>query len=361
MQLLEACQNSKRFLHNLISCFQDAVLVTDPEGHILMTNSRVKPVLGYDPDEIENRELSLIFTPEDLTFLYPNLLGLGQKGEPFEGEVLLLKQSGERFFAHMVFRSAHDPALDRCFNFVSIRDIHTQKQLEKASMGCNYDHLVMIANGVAHELRNPLTGIGGFVNRLYERCQAVQDHGEYYSHIVNNLKRIERIVEKVDLLAGLPSPTFQMEDMGDLILDALVPYQSIMKKRRIALNAHVEPVRLKLDKEQIIRVFSILMDNALDAVSGRGTITIHVLTRNNTCQVEFADNGPGIRPEDLPFVFNPFFSTKADGAGMDLAIVKRIVESHGGTIQVRSENGSGTMFILHYPMERRRPIRISRL
>ncbi|MBW2168958.1 MAG: hypothetical protein JRG69_06820, partial [Deltaproteobacteria bacterium] len=73
------------------------------------------------------------------------------------------------------------------------------------------------------------------------------------------------------------------------------------------------------------------------------------------------DAGSGISPENLPFIFNPFFSTKADRAGIDLPVVKRIMESHGGQIEVSSKPEEGTTFVLQFPLERRRSIRISRL
>ena len=99
----------------------------------------------------------------------------------------------------------------------------------------------------------------------------------------------------------------------------------------------------------------------MDALNGDGGIRIEDSVNDNICEIEFSDTGPGISPEDLPFIFNPFFSTKADGAGIDLSIVKRIVESHGGNIRVQSEEGRGAIFVLRFPLERRRAIRISRV
>ena len=73
------------------------------------------------------------------------------------------------------------------------------------------------------------------------------------------------------------------------------------------------------------------------------------------------DTGSGISPGDLPYIFNPFFSTKINGAGIDLAVVKRIMDSHGGQVEVASKQGEGTTFLLLFPLERRRLTRISRL
>ena len=361
MELLDACHNSQLFLQNLMCCFQGVILVTDADGNILMTNEAVESILGYTPHELNNKNLSLIFAPEDLSYLYPNLLQLGRKSQPFHGEVLLVKKNGVSFFAFIVFRSFNDHSLNKSFNFICIRDIDAQKRLEKASAETNHEDLVKVANGVAHELRNPLMGIGGFVKRLYDKCNAVHEHGDYYDHIITNLKKIETIVRKVEFLAKLPKPSFTMENMKDLIQKAIQPYLPILEKRKINLKTPVDPTILKMDKDLIIRVFAILTDNALDALPDGGDIVIHDATNNNHCEIEFSDTGRGISVEDLPFIFNPFFSTKADGAGIDLAVVKRIMESHGGSVKVRSEEGRGTGFILQFPLERRRAIRISRI
>ncbi len=361
MELLEACHDSPLFLRNLMACFQEVILVTDGEGNILMANEAAEAILGYAPHELNNKNLSLIFTPEDLTYFYPNLLELTRKGESFQGEVLLVKNDKVRFFAFITLRPFDDHRLGKSLNFVCIRDIHAQKQLEITSAETNYEDLVKVANGVAHELRNPLVGIGGFVKRLSDKCNAVPEHAEYYDRIIRNVKKIEIIVRKVELLAKLPKPSFRMEDMRAIIEKGVQPYLSVLEKRKIDLKTLVDRATLKLDGELIIRIFSILIENALDAMPGGGSIVVHGVTNENHYKIAFSDTGRGISSEDLPFIFNPFFSTKADGAGIDLSVVKRIVERHGGSIKVRSEEGRGASFTLRFPLERRRAIRNSRI
>ncbi len=361
MELLDVCHNSQLFLQNLMCCFQEVILVTDADGNILMTNEAVESILGYTPHELNDKNLSLIFTPEDQIYLYPNLLQLARKSEPFQGEVLLIKKNGVSFFAFIVFRSFNDHSLKKSFNFICIRDIDAQKQLEKASAEANHEDLVKVANGVAHELRNPLMGIGGFVKRLHDKCNAVHEHGDYYDHIITNLKKIETIVRKVEFMAKLPKPSFKMENMKELIEKAIQPYLPMLETRKINLKTPVDPTLLKMDGKLVIRVLSILMDNALDALPNGGNIVIYSATNSHHCEIEFSDTGRGISTEDLPFIFNPFFSTKADGAGIDLAVVKRIMESHGGSVGVISEEGRGASFILRFPLERRRAIRITRI
>ncbi|MBP8645619.1 MAG: hypothetical protein KBH99_05810, partial [Syntrophobacteraceae bacterium] len=105
------------------------------------------------------------------------------------------------------------------------------------------------------------------------------------------------------------------------------------------------------------RVFSILLDNSLAALPHGGRVLVEGEADGTIFTVRFTDNGTGISPEHLPYIFNPFFSTKADGVGIDLALVKRIIEIHNGSVGVKSKVGDGTTFFLQLPLERRRPIR----
>ena len=344
-----------------MACFQEVVLVADTDGKVLMANKAVEPLLGYTPHEMGDKNLSVIFTPEDQEYFYPNLLRLGRKRMPFQGEALLLTKNHARFFAFIVLRSFHDSTLNQSFIFLSIRDIHAQKEIEKTASETNYEDLVKVANGVAHELRNPLVGIGGFVKRLYDKCNAVQEHAEYYDHIIRNLRKIEIIVKKVEFLAKLPRPSLNMENLKTAVEEGVRPYLPVLEKRSIGVEMLLSGVMLKLDRGLIARVFSILTENAMDALNGGGGIRVEDSVNDHFCEIEFSDTGPGISSEDLPFIFNPFFSTKAEGAGIDLSIVKRIVESHGGSIRVHSEEGRGATFMLQFPLERRRAIRISRV
>ena len=203
--------------------------------------------------------------------------------------------------------------------------------------------------------------IGGFANRLYKSCRANPDHDKYYDYINNNLIKIEDLVKKVEIFARLPKPCFTQESIRELIEKALRPYLQQIEERNIDLNISIDVVILFVDTGLFIRAFSILIDNALDALSEGGKILIHSETEHNQCKIYVTDTGSGISPEDIPYIFNPFFSTKPDGAGIDLAVVKRIMNIHGGHVAVTSKQGEGTTFSLLFPLERRRSIRISSL
>ncbi|MBW1896557.1 MAG: hypothetical protein JRI47_05825 [Deltaproteobacteria bacterium] len=104
-----------------------------------------------------------------------------------------------------------------------------------------------------------------------------------------------------------------------------------------------------------------LIENALFALSPKGSLLISSRSEDAQCKVDVSDTGSGIAPENLAYIFKPFFSTKSDGTGLDLAVLKRIVEVHGGKVEVQSKLDEGTTFSLVFPLERRRRIRVGLL
>ncbi len=361
MDLLEACCDSRELLDEIMACIKDAIIIADLKGHILFASPVVKKVLGYESTELEGGNLSVIFTPEDLHHFYPNLLHMAHKDMPFEGELMLLRKNGTRFFAFIVFKSYFAPSQDRAIIAACIQDIDKEKQLEKTFRESHYEDLVQIANGIAHEIRNPLMGIGGFINRLFKSEPDIHDRKKYYDYIINNLKKIEDLVRKVDFFASLPRPSLSEESIEELLEKALEPFQQEIEDRGIDLNIKMERMFLIVDHELITSVFSILIANALDAISDEGKITIHNETTAIHCKIYISDTGSGILPKDISHIFNPFFSTKPDGAGIDLATAKRIMDNHGGRIEVASKKGEGTTFTLQFSLEKRKPLRICSL
>jgi PAS domain S-box-containing protein len=361
MDLVKACSASTQLLETVLASVQHAIVVADLEGNILYANPSVQGVFGFSPDELASKRLSVLFTPEDLTYLYPNLLYMARKDRSFNGELMLQGKDETRLFAFVVFKPFYDRDQDRTIIVICIQDIDRRKRLEKAFKETPYDDLVKVADGIAHELRNPLVAIGGYVRRLYKSAGDNHDHEKYYQYILKNLRRIEDIVKKVEFFAQLPKPSWKRESMSEVIEEAIKPYVQQVEGDAVDFRITTEDVTFPMDKELVVIALSTLVENALVALSDGGEIRIRNEARDNQCRVDVSDTGSGIAPENLAYIFNPFFSTKSDGAGLDLAVLKRIMESHGGSVNVKSKQGEGTTFSLVFPLERRRPIRVARL
>ena len=361
MDLLRACCSSPHLLGAVLSTIRHVIIVIDDKGNILLANKAVEKVFGITTDDLSGKNLSVIFTPEDLPHLYPNLLFMAGKDKSFEGELTLVRADETRFFAFMVFRPYLDPSQDNPLIVVCIHDIDQRKNPEEGLRGTHYEDLVKIADGIAHELRNPLVGIGGAAKRLYGACTKSENNEKYYDRIVNNVRRLEGLVENVEYFAHLPKPSLKKESIRELMHIAMSPYMEQVEAQAVHMTDKTQDTLLHIDKSLVVRAFSILIGNALDAMFQGGELTLFSEISNNECRVYVRDTGTGISPEDIPYIFNPFFRTKPTGIGIDLAVVKRIMKRHGGRVEATSSPEEGTTFLLAFPLERRRPIRVSPL
>lgn len=357
MELPSNLSGSPHLLSQVLGALTHAVILADLGGTVLYLNPQAEKLLGCQADLAQGQALSRFFMPDDQDFLYPNLLHLAGQGQAFRGELLLRNQEGQGFFAFLSLDQVPPAPGQGPLILMGLEDIDHQKKLEKILGKANYDDLLTIANSIAHELRNPLTGIGGFVNRLYKSCRISMDHDQYYKYIISNLNRIELLVRKVNDLVALHDPALAEESIRAVVDEALRARGDQIARRQITVQTQVEDLRLTLDRQQMQRGLAILIDNALEFTPRGGAIHIEARQEDNRCRLTFRDSGQGISPQDLPFIFNPFFSTKADGLGIDLAVLKRIVQAHGGSVQAQSQPGQGATFLLDLPLERRRAIR----
>ncbi|MHC1725713.1 MAG: nitrogen regulation protein NR(II) [Syntrophobacteraceae bacterium] len=361
MELLESGCRSCEFWSGMLISVQQCVLITDSEGRVLFANKAAGKTFGCSLSEMQGLHLSQFITPEDIEHLFPNLLYIAQKGNTFRGEIMLTRKDESRFIAHLSLQPHVEPKSGETLFFLCIEDIQKQKEMERRFTRSYYPDLIKIAEGIAHEIRNPLVGIGGFGQRLFKVCSNDPDTHTYFEHMMRNVKKIENLIQKVEFFAKLPKPMMEKTVLSDVVGNVVEGCRAKLEARTITVSLEVENVELCIDRDLIARALSIFIENAMDAISAGGNIKVGAAVDEDQAIIFVLDNGKGISEEDLPYIFNPFFSTKSDGAGIDLAIVKRIAESHGGTVDVKSALHEGTTFFLKLPIEKRRTIRSYRL
>jgi PAS domain S-box-containing protein len=350
---------SEDLCQKLVTSLQSAVIVTDRNGKIHAANPLTEDVFGYTPENLVGKDLFFLFTPEDQDFLYPNLLFLAERGEVFEDEVMLLRRSKVRFFARIRVCGHRDQGRD--VNFFSVTDIDKTKNMEKVFNQAGYEDLIRLANGVAHGIRNPLLGVGGFLRKLNKSCAVTVEDEQYFSLINSNLKKIESIVEKVGLFSGMPAPMLARTSFKRILEGVVAEFDAQVRATGCELTIDASDEKLMADPVLLNRAVSILVENSLEACPDNPRIQIRAGIKNKLHRIMVRDNGQGISSRDLPYIFHPFFSTKPGGAGIDLVILKRIVENHHGKVTVESQKDIGTTFYIDLPRERRKKIRTSLL
>ncbi|MBA5865543.1 MAG: hypothetical protein GDA67_02475 [Nitrospira sp. CR1.3] len=222
--------------------------------------------------------------------------------------------------------------------------------------------LETIAGGFAHEIRNPLTSIKTFIQLAPERKDDPDFIREFSRIVLDDVYRIERLIEEILDYARYMEPKLTEEDVNDIVSSCLYFIDVKADSRGIKIEKELasDLPRVMLDRQQIKQVFLNLFLNALDAMGGRGG-SLRVRTRTLVkpggklwVQVETEDTGEGIQEGNLEHIFDPFFTTKHEsgeheGTGLGLTIVHQIIQEHRGEIQVQSAQGKGTTFFVNLP------------
>jgi signal transduction histidine kinase len=213
-----------------------------------------------------------------------------------------------------------------------------------------------LASGVGHELRNPLNVIR---NCAYLLNEAVTEKGD--EEAANTLKVLDKqidIANKIvtDLLdfTRITPPSPDRVDLKTVINESL-SWITVPEHVTIHTNLNGHPMKVRTDAEQISRVFTNIISNAIQAMNGKdGELNIDTGTDDEDVWIKFQDNGCGIPEENFDKIFEPLFTTKPKGIGLGLAITKRLIEQNGGKIELASKSGQGTTFTVKLPLEKRR-------
>ncbi|MFH0926061.1 MAG: ATP-binding protein [bacterium] len=213
-----------------------------------------------------------------------------------------------------------------------------------------------MAANVAHEIRNPLVTIGGFARRLNKTLNDKEPEGRYSNIIVNEVTRLENLVQDVLSFSKETPPSCEEHNINELLEDTLRLFSEDFKENRVEiikkLFTTLPPV--SVDSKQLKQVFTNLLYNALYVMPNGGQLWIKTYLINEELKqkvvIEIGDTGGGIPLEVIDNIFNPFFTTKSTGTGLGLALARKIVENHGGTIEVDNRVGEGVNFIIKLMM-----------
>jgi len=213
-----------------------------------------------------------------------------------------------------------------------------------------------VARRIAHEIKNPLTPIQLSAQRLRRRyLKRFAEGDEVFDQctalIIRSVEELKTLVNEFNNFARLPAAHPVTGDLNAVIREAFTLYGEAHRGVTFSFRPDPSLPQIQLDRDQIKRVMINLLDNAVAALEGKGTVDI-VTSYNPELRLvicEVADNGHGIAPEDRSRLFEPYFSTKDSGTGLGLAIVNTIITDHQGYVRVRDNSPRGTRFIFELP------------
>ncbi|MDF9409335.1 MAG: Sensor histidine kinase YycG [Pelotomaculum sp. PtaB.Bin013] len=342
-QTISALSREKGKIENILTNMTEGVLAVDSSGQVILANEAVSRTLRVDPAEVLERPVSALSCCPGLAGLFSEVV---LSGEPCSAEFEV--NEGKTFIiAHL---APLRESVGGSYGVVGVlQDITELRKLELLRRD-------FVAN-VSHELRTPLTSIQGFLEALMDgTIDESQPRDRYLKVIHQETLRLNRLIHDLLDLAIIESGKMRWElnpiDVSDLVARVHLKLKPQIERQQVKVNQDV-PVDLSLmlgNEDRIEQVLTNLLENAVRYSPPGGAITVKAVEEAGKITVEVADQGPGIPPEDLPYIWERFHrveksrSRNLGGTGLGLAIVKQIIEAHGGRVEVRSEVGQGSNF-----------------
>jgi PAS domain S-box-containing protein len=349
-------KQQEEFRSRLLEGFPDLILVVDLEERYTFVSSRAQTLLGYRPEEMLGKKISEMENHSpDLVSLYQTLVSGDQAFGAAEFGTLHRDGNGR------TMRAAGSQLVDGegkiSGAIFSLRDITIERKLEQqiveserlAAMGA-------MIGGVAHELNNPLTSILG-VSELLQDTETNETSRKQLGMLQQQARRAAEIVQNLTYFSRPPAPGKSRINLVEVVERTLNLHAYSLRKNNITVDFLKEtgiPYALG-DPHQLMQVFLNLIVNAEQAIRelrDRGTLRIRLGKGDKTVWVSFHDDGAGILKENLPSIFDPFYTTKRPGrgTGLGLSICKSVMKEHNGTVEAANTPEGGAVFTVTLPV-----------
>jgi signal transduction histidine kinase/HAMP domain-containing protein len=235
---------------------------------------------------------------------------------------------------------------------VTLRNETEKEKLRQEMM--RLDRLASLGKlsaGIAHEVRNPLTGISLLLDDLHDQAATGSDDRHMIKKALAEIERVERLITSLLNYSSPARAELRDCELNAVISDTVLLMRRPCERQKIRLTFQEGQVpHFRLDPEKIKQAVLNIIKNAQEAMPGGGRIDVETKVDGICAVISIADDGTGIAAEDLPLIFEPFFTRKGAGTGLGLSITQRVVEEHHGRISVQSGRGEGTTFTIELPL-----------
>jgi len=347
-------------LETIFQSIQEGVMVVSGDGILQYANFAAETLLGFDATRLRGRSIARFLPEIDWDRLAKQDEEEWARIASSEIEVSYPKHRILSFYAAPLPARSSDDTDDGVV--VMLRDVTRAREQEASLLESErWDAIRYLAASVAHEIGNPLNTLGIHLQLLEREMQQLPGDKQTDLHDLVAIAREE--VRRLDLIisqflgALRPNPpSLAKEDLAAVLSETLLIMRTEIENRRIevALTHPGELPAVLIDRNQMKQVFFNIIKNALQAMPDGGRLTIKFEADERNLSVALRDTGTGIPEEAFRRIFEAFSTTKSEGHGLGLMIVQRIIQEHGGQIEVASRPGAGTVFRIVLPLADRR-------
>ncbi|WP_031386442.1 two-component system sensor histidine kinase NtrB [Desulfonatronum thiodismutans] len=357
-------------VENVLESMPAGLMIVGKEGRVFQVNALLAAILGFSRDTLLEQGWSVLFIdhPENNDF-NDAILDVIQEARVRESrEVWYARPDSQRFFLKITssfLRFGGDDwrLVVLVEDMTEFRQMHQREKaaLEEKRLAEQQraDSLNNLALSIAHQIRNPIMTIGGFAGLAAKHKDNPDKVAEYLGSVMESAQRLERMAAAVREYVSITPGTFQRLGVQDLLRETArrVGNNAAHPGRVLQIAGSLSPDwAIFADPGLVALALDAVVENAFEASDGRspgdGIVIIEARETADMIEVRVTDAGRGIREQDLPFVRDPFFTAKAVGAGMGLAVAQRVMTMHGGDLKITSSPGNGTRVDLFFSRAR---------
>lgn len=348
--LAQALRETRTLNDLIIENAADGVIAIDRQGDVTTMNPAAEIITGYQRHELVGQPYAMLF---DNTQFYSPVLDTLEHGTEHVALEISFPGRDRTIELSVTTSRIHNTHGEMIGALVIFSDLtarkETQRRMAQAERLATLGELMA---GVAHEVRNPLTAIRGYVQILRQQTSDLI-HQEYLSVVLKEIDSINKVIQQLLDFSRPRHSQWQQVSLNALIEETLVLVQTAGVQARVdfisELDDELSPI--SADRELLKQVLLNILINAVQAISARGKIRIRTWQYSDSQQaISIEDNGCGIDLSLQKKIFDPFFTTKASGTGLGLALSQRIINAHQGDIRVASLPGCGATFTLILPI-----------
>ncbi len=365
-RLFAELQQEESFRDNVINSMMNGLITVDEGGRILFANEPAEAITGYSQAELRQLQAQDLFA-DSPTAMGENpiirTVRTGRRG--YQQEAWLIKKDGGKDPVVLNTMLLLDERKEPQGALAVFNDITRQKRMEE-----QISHLDKLAalgrlsSSIAHEIRNPLTGIAAGIQYLQRAGQVADSQRDNIEFILEEVKRIDRLIGDLMTVVRVSDLIYQETTLENLIDGSISSMADLAKRKSVTVTTEFppEPRTIVVDADRMTQVMINLLKNAIEASPADSSVAVSLSFSTGARDVVFdamgdfaiirvRDNGLGLTEEDRQRVFEPFFSKKTGGTGLGLYVTHSIIERHGGYIAVDSEYGVGTTFAVYLPVK----------
>ena len=336
------------FSEALVKHMPIGLLAVDKTGSIIACNEQASGLLNVSCFDAMGRQADQL-----LPAAFSKVLGkINEQAGPVEEDIAISSEKdGDQMWEIVAAAFADEDVQEG--KILLARNVTMIRQLEKEVVRSRHLNAIgSLAAGVAHEIRNPLSSIKGFAVYFKQRLSGNKEDEETADIMIAETERLNRVISQLIEFARPLTLKREPTNLTDLVRHVIRLVEGEAKKNAVEIDVKAGEVlpEADIDPDKIKQVLLNIFLNALAAMPTGGRLSIELAAQKDWMDVTVSDTGSGIKEEDLPRIYDPYFTSKPAGTGLGLAVVQKIMDAHGGLVQMESQAGSGTKVTLRFSL-----------